>query len=189
MQYTGLFFGSFNPIHMGHLMVAQSFLNTGNFKKIIFVVSPQNPFKSQRDLLPQHKRILWVEKAIAGNDKFEVSDIEFQLPKPNYTVNTVEKLLEEEPDKYAILMGADNLENLTEWKDIDLLSKMVDFFVYQRDAIKVDTTWKNVYLHTAPLIQMSATEIRKMILENKSPRYLLPESIVQDVIHTMQKHK
>lgn len=181
MKLTGLYFGSFNPIHTGHLMVAQSFYNTGLFSKIIFIVSPQNPFKSYADLLPEQKRLQWVKQAIADNSAFEVSDIEFNLPRPGYTINTINELLQLGIESPAILMGGDNLEGIMKWKSIDELATKVKFFVYSRNEKVEDTIPFEINYHRAPYIDISGTYIREIGSNNKSLKYLVSDAIREEV--------
>lgn len=181
MKLTGLYFGSFNPIHTGHLMVAQSFYNTGFFNKIIFVVSPQNPFKTQTDLLPEQKRLHWVKQAVADNNAFEVSDIEFNLPKPGYTIDTLNTLLQSGIESPAILMGGDNLEGIMKWKNIEELAAKVQFFVYGRNENVNNKIPFEIHYHKAPFIAISGTYIREAGARGASLKYLVSDAILYEV--------
>lgn len=179
---TGLFFGSFNPIHQGHLIIAQHMLNTGKFDEIRFIVSPQNPFKTDSELWPEELRLQLVKLAIEGNQQLSASAIEFELPKPSYTIQTLARLRETEPGKsFSIIMGSDNLSALHLWKDIEILAGMCSFDVYKRsDSLKPETpVVADITVHEAPLLDISATHIRNLIKNGKSVRYLLPESVFQ----------
>lgn len=182
MKRVGLYFGSFNPIHNGHLIIAQYMLNTELFDSIRFVVSPHNPFKNAADLLPENQRLKMVQLAIIGNPQFEISDIEFSLSKPSYTINTVKHFIENEPEvRFTIIMGGDNVSKLNEWKNIEQLSEMVDFHIYQRGGetaikpgVKIQMT-----VHDSPTIDISATYIRNLLKTGKSIQYLVPEKVFE----------
>jgi nicotinate-nucleotide adenylyltransferase len=178
MARIGLYFGSFNPIHTGHLMIAQHMLNEGPFDEIWFVVSPQNPFKEQKDLLPQNLRLDMVKAAVADNPQFRAMDIEFRLPLPSYTIQTVEHLLEKSNNHFSIIMGEDNLERLHEWKDINRLITLIDFHVYRRaETVKQHITLKaDIKVYNTPLIDISATYIRQLLTKKCNTRYLVPDA-------------
>ncbi|MCC7298046.1 MAG: nicotinate-nucleotide adenylyltransferase [Bacteroidia bacterium] len=176
----GLYFGSFNPIHNGHLIIAQHMLNTGLFDTIRFVVSPQNPFKKQEGLMDEKMRFEMVKTSILDNSNFEASDIEFQLPKPSYTIQTLQKLKSDEPENiFSIIMGSDQMKGLHEWKEIDSIKNMVDFHVYQRrGSEKHEPSIKgNFHFHEGPFLDISATYIRELIEQKKSIQYLVPENV------------
>jgi nicotinate-nucleotide adenylyltransferase len=177
----GLYFGSFNPIHNGHLIIAQHMMNTGIFDKIRFVISLQNPFKNTTDLLDENLRLNCVKKAIENNENFEASEIEFVLPKPSYTIQTVTAFRTNEPEnEFSIILGSDNLEKLNEWKDIEKLLQYCDFHVYKRrgsDEIKPQMQG-NFIFHDAPFLDISATYIRGLINAGKSIKYLVPDEVV-----------
>jgi nicotinate-nucleotide adenylyltransferase len=179
MAHVGLYFGSFNPIHNGHLIIAQHMLNEGPFDEIWFVVSPQNPFKEQKDLLPQNLRLDMVKAAVAENPQFRAMDIEFRLPLPSYTIHTVEHLLEKSNNHFSIIMGSDNLPRLHEWKDIDRLFTLSDFHVYNRLGSELTCSFPKARIisYTAPFLDISATHIRGLIEQKKSIRYLVPEAV------------
>lgn len=176
----GLFFGSFNPIHMGHLIIANIMAETTDLKKIWFVVSPQNPFKPSKSLLHEFDRYDMVQAAIADNFKFEVTDIEFHLPKPSYTIDTLVHLSEKHPDKqFKLIVGEDNLEQFTKWKNYEQILEHYGLYVYPRpDVTKSDLIrHPNVQLVEAPKIDISATFIRNCIRNNQSIRYLVPDPV------------
>jgi len=178
----GLFFGSFNPIHTGHLIIANSMLENGKLDKIWFVVTPQNPLKPSKGLLHEFDRLDLVRAAITDNYKFEASDIEFRLPKPSYTAYTLAHLSEKNPDKeFVLIIGEDNLRNFVKWKNYDQILENYWLYVYPRpDVTKSDIVrHKHVKMIEAPLLDISATFIRRSIRDNKSIRYLVPEAVEQ----------
>lgn len=179
MARIGLYFGSFNPIHNGHLIIAQHMVNEGPFDEIWFVVSPQNPFKEQKDLLPQNLRLELVNAAVKDNPQFRAMDIEFRLPVPSFTIQTLEHLLEKSSNTFSIVMGSDNLPRLHEWKDIERLCKITDFHVYNRSGsvLKCSVPGARIIPYTAPFLDISATHIRHLLQQNKSIRYLVPEAV------------
>ncbi|HNP06783.1 MAG TPA: nicotinate (nicotinamide) nucleotide adenylyltransferase [Cyclobacteriaceae bacterium] len=178
----GLFFGSFNPIHVGHLIIANSMVENGNLEKVWFVVTPHNPLKSSKSLLHEFDRLDLVQAAISDNYKFEASDVEFHLPKPSYTVYTLTHLTEKNPEKdFVLIMGEDNLENFTKWKNYDQILENYQLYVYPRPLVTKSDLIRhpNVKMVESPLLDISATFIRKLIRDNKSIRYLVPEPVEQ----------
>ena len=178
----GLFFGSFNPIHTGHLIIANVMAENTDLKKVWFIVSPQNPLKPSKGLLHEFDRYDMVKAAIADNYKFDVSDIEFHLPKPSYTIHTLAHLREKHPDQeFKLILGEDNLENFTKWKNHDQILLQYGLYVYPRPNV-TNTDLKRhpqVTMVDAPLLDISATYIRNCIKNNKSIRYLVPEAVEQ----------
>ncbi|GAB1446956.1 MAG: nicotinate-nucleotide adenylyltransferase [Cyclobacteriaceae bacterium] len=182
----GLFFGSFNPIHIGHLIIANSMAENGSLDKVMFVVTPHNPLKATKSLLHEFDRLDLVQAAISDNYKFEVSDVEFHLPKPSYTAYTLSYLSEKNPDKeFILIIGEDNLKNFTKWKNHSYILENYQLYVYPRPQVtKTDLIrHPNVKIIEAPLLDISATFIRKSIRNNKSIRYLVPE-LVEQMIRT-----
>ncbi|HRK53682.1 MAG TPA: nicotinate (nicotinamide) nucleotide adenylyltransferase [Cyclobacteriaceae bacterium] len=176
----GLFFGSFNPIHIGHLIIANSMVENGNLDKVWFVVTPHNPLKSSKSLLHEFDRLDLVQAAISDNYKFEASDVEFHLPKPSYTVYTLTHLTEKNPEKdFVLIMGEDNLENFTKWKNYAQILENNQLYVYPRPLVTKSDLIRhpNVKMVESPLLDISATFIRKLIRDNKSIRYLVPEPV------------
>lgn len=176
----GLFFGSFNPIHMGHMIIANIMAENTDLKKVWFVVSPQNPFKPSKGLLHEFDRYDMVKAAIADNYKLEVSDVEFQLPKPSYTIHTLAYLTEKHPEKkFKLIIGEDNLEGFTRWKNYQQILEHHGLYVYPRpDAQPSELkSHPNVTVVQAPLLDISATYIRQCIQNKKSIRYLVPEPV------------
>ncbi len=182
MKRVGLFFGSFNPIHTGHLIVAQAVLNAAELKEIWFVVSPQNPFKKVEGLLAEDDRLSLVERAIADNYLFKASDVEFKLPKPSYTVDTLQILKLRHPDtEFYLIIGEDNLPNFHKWKDYELLLSMVEkllvFPRYHDEASRHKISAEKLQRVEAPRVEISATYIRDLIKSRKPITYLVPESV------------
>ncbi len=180
---TGLYFGSFNPIHHGHLIIANHLLNTGEVDEVWFVVSPQNPFKNAGGLLNEHHRLHLVQLAIEGSKKLRVSNIEFKLPKPSYTVNTLAYLAEKYPGrKFKILLGSDGFQNINKWHNAPVILKNYSLLVYKRPGFEVtDSFGADVTILEAPLLQISSTHIRKLIKEKKSIRFLVPDVVAEEI--------
>lgn len=185
MKKVGLFFGSFNPIHIGHLILANYILENSDMEELWFVVSPQNPFKDKRSLLNDHNRLDMVQLALKNYPKMRASNVEFSLPKPSYTIDTLTYLQEKYPDhSFSLIMGEDNLVNLSKWKNAETLMKNYHIIVYPRlHEEKVseitEPVHENVSLIKAPVIELSATEIRKMIKEGKNVRPMLPPEVFE----------
>lgn len=178
----GLFFGSFNPIHIGHLIIANSMVENGKLDKVWFVVTPQNPLKPSKGLLHEFDRYDLVKAAIADNYKFEVSDVEFHLPKPSYTAYTLVHLAEKHPEnEFVLILGGDNLKNFQRWKNYQQILDSYKLFVYPRPNVTNFELERhpNVKLIEAPVLDISATFIRKAIKNKKSIRYLVPEPVEQ----------
>lgn len=179
----GLYFGSFNPVHVAHLIIANHILNETDMDKIWFVLSPQNPFKSQSNLLNEYHRLHLVKVAIENDNRMKASDIEFNLPKPSYTITTLTYLKEKNPEhEFCIIMGSDSFQNFHKWKNNEVIVKEYDIYVYMRPEFKI-TNHVNAKLHIvdAPLLQLSATQIRQNVKEGKSIRYLVPENVREEI--------
>ena len=132
----GLYFGSFNPVHVGHLIIANHVLNETNIEKLWFVVSPQNPFKKESTLLNEYHRLHLVRLATENDNRIKASEIEFTLPRPSYTIDTLAYLAEKFPEhEFAIIMGSDSYQNLPNWKNGELINANYDIYVYQRPEI------------------------------------------------------
>lgn len=185
MKKIGLFFGSFNPIHIGHLILANYILENSDMEELWFVVSPQNPFKDKKSLLSDHSRLDMVQLAVKNYPKMRASNIEFSLPKPSYTIDTLTYLKEKYPDySFALIMGEDNLESLPKWKNSEKLVSDYQIIVYPRtfEAEKKDNEYlkhQNIHQINAPVIELSATEIRSMIKEGKNVRPMLPPEVFE----------
>lgn len=185
MKKVGLFFGSFNPIHIGHLILANYILENSDMAELWFVVSPQNPFKDKKTLLSDHNRLDMVQLAVKNYPKMRVSNVEFSLPKPSYTIDTLTYLKEKYPDhSFALIMGEDNLKGLRKWKNSEKLIENYQIIVYPRlfegdkqekEFLKHD----NISMVNAPIIELSATEIRNMIKNGKNVRPMLPPEVFE----------
>ncbi|GAB3797589.1 nicotinate (nicotinamide) nucleotide adenylyltransferase [Spirosoma humi] len=180
----GLFFGSFNPIHVGHLIIANTMATTTDLQQVWFVVSPQNPFKKTKSLLHEFDRMDMVERAIADNSSLKATNIEFSMPKPSYTIDTLTRLSEKYPQHtFRLIMGEDNLEQFANWKNYDKILEYYGLYVYPRPKSKESAfkTHPNVRLVEAPLLDISATFIRESIRTNRSIRYMVPD-VVEEMI-------
>lgn len=179
----GLYFGSFNPVHCGHLIIANHILNETDLEKIWLVVSPHNPLKSANGLLDKYNRLHLLNLAIEGDTRIKTSDIEFNLPKPSYTVVTLAHLEEKYPEHtFSIIMGSDSFQNLHKWKNYETIVKHYQIYVYQRPGFDI-TNHVNAQLNIveAPLLQISATHIRELVRLGKSIRYLVPEKVREEI--------
>lgn len=179
----GLYFGSFNPVHIGHLIIANHIVSNTTLDQVWFVVSPQNPFKNSNSLLNEYNRLHLVNIAIDGENKLRASNVEFKLPKPSYTINTLAYLHEKHPDHtFAIIMGSDGFQNLDKWKNYQTLIKNYNFYIYKRPGFDLTETFgAKIAQLNAPLLDISSTRIRQMIKDKKSIRFLVPD-IVKDEI-------
>lgn len=179
----GLYFGSFNPIHTGHLIIANHILNETGLQKIWFVVSPQNPFKPSSTLLNEYDRLHLVQIAIEGDHRLKASEIEFSLPKPSYTAHTLAYLSEKYPSyQFTIIMGSDSFQNLGKWKNAESIIANYPILVYQRPQFEVNNQiGANVTILDAPLLEISATYIRNCIQQGKSIRYLVPSTVEEEI--------
>jgi nicotinate-nucleotide adenylyltransferase len=180
----GLYFGSFNPIHMGHLIIANHMLNETDIQKVWFVVSPQNPLKETSSLLNENHRAHLVSLAIESQPKFQMSTIEFSLPKPSYTVDTMAYLTEKYPQhEFSIIMGGDSIQNIQKWKNYQWLLDHYRIFVYQRPgADKENIAHSNIQVIAAPLLEISSTTIRNLIKQKKDISFLLPEDVKEYIL-------
>lgn len=188
---TGLFFGSFNPIHNGHLMLAKYILNEYDLQEIWFVVSPQNPLKDKKSLLDEHHRLQLVRLAIEDEPRFKAIDIEFKLDKPSYTINTLIHLKEKYKRPFVLLMGADSAASLKKWKNYEAILDDYEVYVYPRPGEDVNTILQHKHLKViqAPQIELSATYIRQAIKAKKDVRFLLSEKVYNYVkeMHFFEK--
>ena len=183
-KQIGLFFGSFNPIHIGHLIIANHLVEHSAMNELWFVVTPQNPFKEKQSLLDNHLRLEMVNLAIESYPKLRASNIEFHLPQPNYTVNTLAYLEEKHPNtNFALIMGEDNLKSFHKWKNYEHI--LANYFIYVYPRISEGTVPKALTEHPhitrvpAPIIELSATFIREEIKAGHNIRPLLPEKVWQ----------
>lgn len=179
----GLYFGSFNPIHNGHLIIATHVINQTSLQQVWFVVSPQNPFKESSSLLNEYHRLHMVKLAIEGENNLRATDIEFKMPKPSYTVTTLQYLEEKYPQhQFAIVLGSDSLQNLDKWKNASVIMERYELYVYIREGFEVRTDLPVKFtLLDAPRLQISSTHIRKLLQNGKSIRYLLPDVVKEEI--------
>jgi len=182
---VGLFFGSFNPIHNGHLIVASYVANHTDVKQVWLVVSPQNPLKAQSTLLNEYDRLHLARVAVEEDSQLKVSDIEFGLPKPSYTIDTLTYLQEKYPQhEFSVIMGGDSFQNLPKWKNFESLVKNYSFIVYRREGFEITNDYgANVTLLDAPLLQLSATLIRNNRKAGITIRYLVPDKVREEIEH------
>ena len=180
----GLYFGSFNPIHIGHLIIANHMLSHTDIHEIWFVVSPHNPLKESSSLLNENHRLHLVRLAIEEQPKFKANNIEFGLPRPSYTIDTLTHLSEKySQHQFAVVMGGDSFENITKWKNYKELLRQYDLLLYERPGHAVDLTISpRITLVKAPLLDISSTFIRGLIKEKKSIQFLVPEEVRKDIL-------
>ena len=180
---VGLYFGSFNPIHTGHLIIANHILNETDLKKVWFMVSPQNPFKTSNSLLNEYDRFHLVQKAIEGDLRMKASDIEFSLPKPSFTVSTLAYLKEKYPGhEFSIIMGSDSFQNLSKWKNPEVIVRDYPIIIYRRPGFEITNEMSaKIEIMDAPLLEISATHIRELIRHGKSIRYLVPLAVEEEI--------
>lgn len=180
MKKTGLFFGSFNPIHVGHLIIANSMLTGSELEEVWFVVSPQNPLKERSSLLADHHRLQMVRVAIEENYKMRACDVEFHLPIPSYTVVTLAHLGELYPDReFSLIMGSDNLDNFHRWRNYEHILENYEIFVYPRPGHDGGdlASHPHVHLVDVPMMDISSSYIRERISKRQSVEYLLTEPV------------
>ena len=179
----GLYFGSFNPIHIGHLIIAKHIANNTDLEQIWFVISPQNPLKTKGSLLNKYHRKYLIDIAIAGENKLKSSTIEFNLPVPSYTIDTLTYLKDKHPDYiFSVIMGSDSLQNITRWKNYEMLTQNYQLLVYERPGFKTENNFgKNVIPLKAPLLDISSTKIREMIKKGESIRFLVPDAVKEEI--------
>lgn len=178
-----LYFGSFNPIHHGHLIIANHILEHTDAEQVWFIVSPQNPFKQSAGLLNEYQRLHLVNLSIEGEKNLKASSIEFNLPKPSYTINTLTYLKEKYPEhEFIILMGSDSFQNITKWKNAEVILKNYPLYIYRRPGFEIaDTHGAKLTVVEAPLLQISATHIRELVRNGKSIRYLVPDAVAEEI--------
>lgn len=178
---VGLFFGSFNPIHIGHLIIANYMANFTALDEVWFVVSPQNPFKEKKSLGNMYDRLEMVDLAIADTDYLKVSDIEFGLPQPSYTIDTLMHLQEKYPNKeFVLIMGEDNLAGFSKWKNADIILRDYKLIVYPRSGYDGGALIEHpsVSMTDTPVMELSSTFVRAAIKENKNIRYFVPDKVL-----------
>ncbi len=187
---VGLYFGSFNPIHIGHLIVAESMLEKIGLDEVWFVISPQSPFKKRTNLAKDENRLAMVELATKDNPHLKANAIEFKLSKPSYTIHTLECLKDLYPKfEFSMIMGTDNLIHFDKWKRYEDILKLIDINVYARSTDEqIPEKWKeneNIKLHHLPLINVSSTRLRKNVKAEKSIKYW----VINDVESYVKEHQ
>ncbi len=180
----GLYFGSFNPVHTGHLIIANHLANNTSLQQVWMVVSPQNPLKKSAGLLNEFHRLHFIQASIEGETKLKASSVEFKLPKPSYTIDTLTYLQEKYPEhEFSIIMGSDSFLNLSKWKNFELIIKNHLIYIYIRPGFEVNNTINaNIEIVKAPLLEISSTRIRELIKEGKSIRYLVPDLVNEEIL-------
>ncbi len=184
MKNIGLYFGTFNPIHIGHLIIANQIVENSDLDEIWMVVTPHNPFKKKSSLLDNHHRFEMVYRATEDYDKISPSDIEFKLPQPNYTVHTLAHISEKYPsNNFSLIMGEDNLKSLHKWKNYETILQHHNVYVYPRiSAGKVETQFDNhpkIHRVNAPIVEISSTMVRNAIKDGKNIKPLLSATVWQ----------
>jgi nicotinate-nucleotide adenylyltransferase len=176
----GLFFGSFNPVHIGHMIIANYMAEHSDLEQVWMVVSPHNPLKKRSSLANDYDRLNLVELAIGHNVNIKSSNIEFSLSKPSYTIDTLTFLKEKHPKhEFVLIMGGDNIANLHKWKNYEMILKNHEIYVYKRPLYELGEliTHDNIKLFEAPLMQISSSYIRTQIKASKSIKYLVPSEV------------
>ncbi|RPH34498.1 MAG: nicotinate-nucleotide adenylyltransferase [Bacteroidales bacterium] len=180
---TGLYFGSFNPFHKGHLAIANYIVDFTEVDEIWFVVSPQNPLKDKDSLAPDHHRLEMVKRAIPFNEnRMMVCDIEMSMPRPSYTVDTIKELKIKYPNRtFYIILGSDSMDSITKWKDYDDLLYNNKILIYPREGSNTDELTKKypIKIINAPLVNYSSTQIRQLIMDGENVQCYLPEYILE----------
>lgn len=182
-MHIGLYFGSFNPIHVGHLIIASYARHTTDLKQVWLVVSPQNPLKPSKTLLNEYHRLHLVNVAIENDSFLKATDIEFHLPRPSYTIDTLTYLKEKYPQhSFSIIMGSDSLQNIKQWKNYEQLLQDHGFYIFERPGFEVpelaNATIKKI---KAPLLEISSTQIRQMIKDKIPVRYMVTDAVYEEI--------
>lgn len=181
---VGLLFGSFNPVHTGHLILAEYFATRTDLAEVWLVVSPQSPFKVGQELLPDTARLALLQLAVADNPRLRAEDIELRLPRPSYTIATLDALrARHSSHDFVLLMGADNLSGLPRWRAADRLLSEFDLYVYPRPGTELPdlAAFPRARVVKAPLLDVSATSIRASIAAGQSIRYLVPAAVEEEI--------
>lgn len=186
-RQIGLFFGSFNPVHFGHLIIANYMADQTNLDEVWFVVSPQNPFKDPKILAPARERLQMVHLAIGDNYKLRPCDIELSMPQPSYTIDTLVYLKDKYPNKsFTLIMGGDNLPTLPKWKNAEILLRDYQIYVYSRPGSELGqlSHHPNVKIFDdVPLMDISSSHIRKFIKSGNSITYLTPPKVEKHLLY------
>jgi nicotinate-nucleotide adenylyltransferase len=185
MPRIGLLFGSFNPIHVGHLILAEHFATRTDLTEVWLVVTPHNPFKVVANLRPEAERLQLVQLALANNSRLRAEDIEFGLPRPSYTITTLDALRQRHPaHDFVLLMGSDNLPGLPRWQESARLLAEIDIYVYPRPGTPVPDLdiFPRLQVMDAPLLEISSTYIRESLSTGRSIRYLVPAAVEAELL-------
>jgi len=187
---VGLYFGTFNPVHVGHLIIANHLVENSGLDQVWMVITPHNPLKKKKGLLPDYHRLQMVHLATQGYDKIIPSDIEFKLPQPNYTVHTLAHLKEKFPKyEFALIMGEDNLKSLPKWKNYETILEDYELFVYPRisqdDLPEELLHYPSIHRVAAPVIELSSTFIRESVKEGKNIRPMLDTKVWEYIDHNL----
>ena len=177
---TGLFFGSFNPIHTGHLAIASYMVEFTDLDKVWFVVSPHNPLKNKESLLNDHQRLNMVKLAVSDDHRFDVSDAEYSLPQPSFTIDTLKHLQNKFPENdFSIIMGSDCLVTFEKWKNYREIIAEFKRYVYPRPNTPDNLlhNLENGVVVNAPIMEISSTFIREAIAAKKNVRYFVPDIV------------
>ena len=179
----GLYFGSFNPVHVGHLIIANHVINHTEIQQVWLVISPQNPHKLSAGLLNEYHRLHLVQCAIEGENNIKASKVEFNLPKPSYTADTLMYLREKHPQhEFIIIMGSDSFSNLPKWKNYRFIVENHALYIYPRPGFEVNNTINaKLEILNAPLLEVSSSAIRNLIKEKKSIRYLVTDVVKEEI--------
>ncbi len=179
---TALYFGSFNPVHNGHIAIARFVKDSGLCDQVWFVISPQNPLKATEELADESHRLAMLELAVGEYKDLKISTIEFSMPRPSYTIDTLDRLKQDFSEyEFSIIMGMDNLALLSQWKNSERIVDENRILVYPRLGFSMpETVHPNIHvMHEAPLFDVSSTQIRQKLWEGKSVSGLIPENIIQ----------
>jgi nicotinate-nucleotide adenylyltransferase len=179
----GLYFGSFNPVHNGHLIIANHVINYTDLKQVWMVVSPQNPLKKSNSLLNEYDRLHLLQSALEGETKIKASSVEFKLPRPSFTIDTLAYLKEKHPQhQFSIIMGSDSFCNIEKWKNYELIIKNYPIYIYERTGFTIKNEEGTIIEKLdAPLLEISSSNIREKIKLGKSIRYLVPDVVNQEI--------
>jgi nicotinate-nucleotide adenylyltransferase len=179
----GLYFGSFNPVHIGHLIIANHAVNETDLNQVWFVISLQNPFKQSASLLNEYHRLHLIKSAIDGENNLRASSVEFNLPKPSFTIDTLIYMKEKYPEHdFCILMGSDGFQNINKWKNYQVIVNNYQIYIYKRPGFGIiETFGATIHVLDAPLLEISSTHIRELIKNKKSIRYLVPDVVKEEI--------
>ncbi len=180
----GLYFGSFNPIHHGHLIIASHILYNSDLDQLWFIVSPQNPLKHSAGLLNEYHRLYLVQLSVEEEKNMRAIDIEFKLPKPSYTINTLTYLSEKYSDhSFSVIMGSDSFQNISHWKNYEQILKNYRIYIYPRSGSSEIEKYPSARITVvkAPILEISATQIRNNIKEGKPIRFLVPDKVREEI--------